>query len=234
MADYPVQIAPSLMCADLCNFGDNVRRLEACGVDMFHLDIMDGHFVPNMVLGLEIIRQIRPRTAVPFDAHLMVENAEFFVQQFLEIGVQQISVHAESVVHLDRMLARIREHGVRAGVALNPATPLDVLTYVLERLDFVLIMTVNPGFAGQRLVPAGLRKIADCRRFLDDHGISIPIQVDGNVSFEHIPEMIAAGASILVGGSGSVFYKGDSIENNIARMREAIEQGVRLRRSRQG
>lgn len=224
-----VRIAPSLMCAGLLHFEDSLRRLEECGADLFHIDMMDAHFVPNMTFGLEILRQARPKTKTPFDVHLMVENSDFFVEEFARIGVQQISVHPESAVHLDRTLALIREHGIQAGVALNPATPLSAFDYVLERMDFVMLMMVNPGFAGQRLVPSGIRKIADCAAYLDARGLEIPIEVDGNVSLENIPNMVAAGAEILVAGTSSVFRSEGSLQENFRRTREAIAEGKRMK-----
>ena len=222
-----VQIAPSLMCCDLCHFEDSVRALERAGADLLHIDLMDAHFTPNMPLGLEILKQLRPRTALPFDAHLMVNLNDFFVRQMAEIGAQMVSIHVESSVHLDRSLGLIRDLGMKAGAALNPATPLRALEYVIGRLDFVLLMTVNPGFAGQALVPSGLAKIAACRKFLDERGgEKIPIEVDGNVSFAHIPRMVAAGADILVAGTSSVFHAGASPGVNMAKTRAAIEEGL--------
>jgi ribulose-phosphate 3-epimerase len=160
----------------------------------------------------------------------MVDNNDFFVQKMAAIGIQQISVHAESAVHLDRMLTLIRSFGIRSGVALNPSTPLSALTYVLEQMDFVLIMTVNPGFAGQQMVPSAYRKIADCRVLLEDYGANIPIEVDGNVSFEKIPRMVAAGADILVAGTSSIFHTDGTLLENAQRTRHAIAQGLEMRR----
>ncbi len=221
-----IQIAPSVMCADLCNLEADIRSLESCGIDLFHFDLMDAHFVPNMPIGLALLEQLRAKTTSAFDVHLMVENNDFFVDAVTKIGVQQIAVHVESARHLDRTLSVIQANGIRAGAALNPATPLSTLGYVVERLDFVLIMTVNPGFAGQQLVPAALRKISGCREFLDKRGLSVPIEVDGNVSFNNIPKMIEAGANILVGGTSSVFHKTGSRSENIARIQHAIEKGL--------
>jgi ribulose-phosphate 3-epimerase len=218
------------MCCDLCRLEESVRDLEALGVDCLHLDIMDGRFTPNMPLGLEELRQLRSRTPLAFDAHLMVEDNDFFVRRMIEIGVQRISVHVESAVHLDRTLALIRDNGVQAGAALNPATPLSHLEYVIDRLDFVLIMTVNPGFAGQKLIHSTLRKIAACRALLRDRtDAHIPIQVDGNVSFANIPPMVAAGANILVAGSSSLFHTGGSLSENIEKTRQAVAAGLSLR-----
>ena len=191
---------------------------------------MDAHFVPNMPLGLETLRRLRPKTALPFDAHLMVENNSFFIRELVSIGVQLISVHAETCLHLDRVLSLIRDHGVRAGVALNPATPLSVLEYVLEKTDFVLLMTVNPGYAGQKLVPSTLEKIAQCREMIDRSGLKIAIQVDGNVSFENIPKMVAAGADILVAGTSSLFHAGATLRENLAKTDEAILTGITMRK----
>ncbi|MDE0555723.1 MAG: ribulose-phosphate 3-epimerase [Candidatus Poribacteria bacterium] len=220
-----IQIAPSVMCADLCNLETDIRELETAGIDMLHFDLMDAHFVPNMPIGLALVQQLRSKTDCTFDIHLMVENNDFFVGAVAEIGVQQIAVHVESATHLDRTLSVIQAHDIKAGAALNPATPLSALDYVLDRLDFVLIMTVNPGFAGQKVVPATLRKIAECRAFLDKRGVDLPIEVDGNVNFENIPKMVSAGADILVGGTSSVFHESGSRTENIQRTRQAIALG---------
>lgn len=225
-----IRLAPSVMCADLCNLEADIRQLEVSGIDMLHFDLMDAHFVPNMPIGLALIEQLRPKTACAFDIHLMVENNDFFVEAVANIGVQQIAVHVESATHLDRTLAVIHAHGIKSGAALNPATPLSALDYVLERLDFVLIMSVNPGFAGQKLVPATLRKISECRALLANRGVTLPIEVDGNVSFENIPKMVAAGADILVGGTSSVFHKSGSSAENIQRTQQAIAAGLARRR----
>ena len=221
-----IRLAPSVMCADLCNLETAIRELEASGMDLLHFDLMDAHFVPNMPIGLALIEQLRPKTDCAFDIHLMVENNDFFVEAVAKIGVQQIAVHVESATHLDRTLAVIQAHGIKAGAALNPATPLSALDYVLARLDFVLIMTVNPGFAGQKLVPATLRKISECRALLENRGVTLPIEVDGNVSFENIPKMVAAGADILVGGTSSVFHTSGLRCENIQRIEQAIEAGL--------
>ena len=225
-----IHIAPSVMCADLCNLEADIRELETAGIDMLHFDLMDAHFVPNMPIGLVLIQQLRTKTDCPFDIHLMVENNDFFVDTVAEIGVQQIAVHVESATHLDRTLSLIQEHNIKAGAALNPATPLSALDYVLDRLDFVLIMTVNPGFAGQKMVPATLRKIAECRAFFDKRGIDLPIEVDGNVSFENIPKMVSAGADILVGGTSSVFHKSGSRTENVQQTQQAIALGLAERK----
>lgn len=224
-----VRIAPSLMCCDQTHFEESVRSLERIGVDLLHLDIMDTRFAPNMPLGLEVIKQLRPQTDLPFDVHLMVEDNDFFIEQFSRIGVQMISVHAESAIHLDRTLSRIKDLGIEAGVALNPATPLSALDYVLEKLDFVMLMTVNPGYAGQKLVESTLDKIAQCRRYLDNFDVDIHIEVDGNVSFENIPRMVAAGADILVAGTSSLFHPASSLKENLAKTNESIAEGLRRR-----
>jgi ribulose-phosphate 3-epimerase len=222
------------MCADACRLGEEVRTLEDLGADSLHFDLMDGHFVPNMPMGLGILAALRGKTHLPFDVHLMVEKNDWFIEEIAKIGAEQISVHAESAVHLDRSLALIRSHGIRAGVALNPATPLSALDYVVDRLDVVLLMTVNPGFAGQTLVPATLQKIADCRACLGERGSRALIEVDGNVSFENVPEMVAAGADILVAGSSSLYSKGASLRQNMERLRASGRDGLQRRSLRAG
>ncbi len=225
-----IWIEPSIMCADAGHLADEIRRLEALGVHALHIDIMDAHFVPNLPLGLGMIEQIRPLTALPFDAHLMVEDPAFFIPLLAKIGVQYVSVHLEAMPHADRVLAMIRDHGMQAGLAFNPATPLDALDYLYPRLDFVLIMTVNPGFAGQQLVPTALKKIADCRARLAALGSTIPIQVDGNVSFDNIPAMVAAGGDWLIAGTSSLFSKHASRKENMARALEAAATGLAQRK----
>ncbi len=225
-----IEIAPSMMCVDALNFEAELRRVEALDVDMLHMDVMDGHFVPNMPLGIGVLERLRAKTTLPIDVHLMVEDNDFFVDLLRDCGVNRISVHVESCPHLDRTLAHIRDIGAQAGAAINPATPVTAIEYVLERLDYVLVMTVNPGFAGQKLTPASIRKIAECRRMLDERGYGhLPIQVDGNVSFENIPPMVAAGAANLVAGTSSIFHASASCRDNMTRMRQAIDQGLAQR-----
>jgi ribulose-phosphate 3-epimerase len=208
---------------------EEVRQLEQLGVSMLHWDIMDAHFVQNMPCGLLLLQLTRSQTRLPFDVHLMVENSEFFVCELAKIGVQMISIHYEATRHCDRTLSMIRETGAMAGLALNPSTPLGVLEYVTDLVNFVLIMTVNPGFAGQKLTTSGLRKIADCRAWLTSRSLGMPIEVDGNVSFEHIPKMIAHGADILVAGSSSLFDAEASQKENMSRIAALILTGLQMR-----
>jgi ribulose-phosphate 3-epimerase len=228
----PIWIQPSIMCADVGHLADDIRRLEEIGVHSLHLDVMDAHFVPNMPLGLGTIEEIRSMTALPLDAHLMVDDPAFFIPKIAEMGIEYASVHIETMQHADRVLGMIRDHGMKAGLAFNPATLLDPLDYLAERLDFVLIMTVNPGFAGQKLVPCAIKKIAECRAKLDELGLDIPIQVDGNVSFENIPKMVEAGGDWLVAGSSSLFSKEAPRKDNMARAMQAAAVGLAARKPR--
>ncbi len=222
-----IEIAPSMMCVDPLNFEAALRQVEATGVDMLHMDIMDAHFVPNMPMGLAVLEALKSKTDLPLDVHLMVQDNDFFVGLLKETAPERISVHLETCPHLDRTLAMIRENGSQAGVAINPSTPLEAIEYVLERIDYVLLMTVNPGYAGQKMTPASIRKIKACRQMLDDRGYSnVPIQVDGNVSFENIPAMVAAGAVNLVAGTSSIFRKGATWAENKQKMLAAIEEGL--------
>jgi ribulose-phosphate 3-epimerase len=222
MLKRPVTIAASVATANYLHLEEDFRALEAAGVDYLHIDIMDGQFVPNFSLNLDIMQAARQVTSLPMDVHLMVERPERYLERFVEAGGSIIAVHQEAVTHLQRTLAEIRRLGARAGVALNPATSLQTLEYVMEDLDFLLLMTVNPGAYGQKMVPSALRKIADARALCERHGRDIPISVDGNVSLENAPKMVAAGADFLVGGTSSIFMKGATIAEGTRRLREAI------------
>ncbi len=219
----PLRLSASLACADWLHLERDLRAIAEAGVEMLHIDIMDGAFVPNFALNLDMMRAVRRVCTLPMDVHLMVEAPERYVARFIEAGAAYVIVHQEATRHLQRTLAEIRALGARAGVALNPATPLCTLEYILEDLDLLLIMTVNPGFTGQKLVPATLRKVAEARAMLQARGLDLDIEVDGNVSFEAAPRMIQAGANILVGGTSSLFWPGASISENAARLRKAIQ-----------
>jgi ribulose-phosphate 3-epimerase len=228
-AARPVRVSPSVMCADLCHLEQGIRQLEAAGADLLHIDMADGHFVPNLLLGMDVVRQIKRSTALPVDVHLMVENPDQYIESLAAAGIDYVAVHVEACLHLDRTLTRIREVGMKAGVAINPATPLSSIDYVLERLDFILLMTVNPGFAGQKLVASAIRKIADCRRMLTGRFPGTQIMVDGNVSFANIPLMVGAGADILVAGTSSWFASKASLAENVKTTEVAIRDGLERR-----
>jgi len=226
-------ISASLMCADLTRLGEAVAELEAAGVDWLHFDIMDGQFVPNLTFGPDIIAALRPLTKLPLDVHLMVEEPARYAGRFREAGADVLVLSAEACTHLQRSLQQVRDLGARCGAALSPATPLSALEYVLDDVDLILLMTVNPGYAGQKLVPATIGKIARLRQMLAAEGRDIAIQVDGNVSFESAPLMAEAGATIFVAGSSSVFAPGMTLAEATARLRTALGGPVPGQTSRQ-
>ena len=202
--DSKCVISPSLICLDMCNLESQVRLLERCGVGMLHVDILDGHFSPSMPLGLDTVRQLRAKTDLAFDCHVMVTEQDYFVDELLDIGVQQIVFHGETQPHIDGMLNRIHARGVRAGVALKPATPLQSLEYVLEKCDTVLLMLINPGYAfmkGEKQVPYADRKIRELRRMIDSRGLQTRIELDGRISPQNIEDWGAGAADIFVTGS---------------------------------
>ncbi len=228
------RIFPSLICTDPLHRLDAVRELEALGVDGLHVDILDGHFSPSMPLGLDTVRALRQHTGLPFDVHLMVTDNEFFIEEMIALGVERLCFHVESALHVDRLLQRVAAAGIVPGIALKPATPLSVLEYLLERIDFVLLMLINPGFAGHRTetrVPYAVRKVAACRRFLDSRGAGhVAIEVDGRVDFDSIPELVAAGADILVAGTRSLFHPAGTLGENLTRIGSQAATGWTARK----
>lgn len=217
------QLAPSMMCADYRTLGETLEMFEKTGIEYLHIDIMDGVFVKNFTLGTDYCRMLRKMTSIPLDIHLMITEPEWKIDWFEPRPGEYVSVHAESTNHLSRALEKIKSTGAKAMAALNPATPLSALDYILDEIDGVLIMTVNPGFAGQKMIPATLTKISDTRRYLDERGYGyVQIEVDGNVSFENAVKMSRSGADLFVCGSSSVF-SGNNIEANIKKTRACTE-----------
>jgi ribulose-phosphate 3-epimerase len=208
MASDPVLIAPSILSADLGRLADEVRQAEQAGADWIHVDVMDGRFVPNITLGPIVVQAVRRSTTLPVDVHLMIVEPERYVEAFAEAGADVISVHVEASTHLQRTLAEIRRLEKRAGVVLNPHTPEDHVRYVLEDVDVILVMSVNPGFGGQRFLPTVLPKIAALRKAIDRAGLAIDLEVDGGVTPETARQVVEAGARVLVAGS-AVFGKPD-------------------------
>jgi ribulose-phosphate 3-epimerase len=221
-----VQIASSILSADFARLGEQVRAAVAGGADRIHVDVMDGHFVPNLTIGPLVVRALRPITDLPLDVHLMIEQPERLIPEFAKAGADSLTVHVETCPHLHRTIQQIQELGVKAGVTLNPATPLISLQEILPDVDLVLIMSVNPGFGGQSYIPGSTDKIARLRQMLDERGLTqVELEVDGGIKEHNAAEVVAAGATILVIGS-AIFNHKASAAANIAALRERVASAV--------
>ena len=217
-----VKIAPSILSADFARLGEQVHEAEAAGADIIHVDVMDGHFVPNITIGPLVVRAVRAITSLPLHAHLMIEQPERYLAEFIEAGANGLTVHVETCPHLHRTVQQIKELGCKAGVTLNPATPLSSLEEILPEVDHVLVMSVNPGFGGQSYIPRSTHRIARLRAMLDEIGSQAELEVDGGVNLSTVTQVVEAGATVLIAGS-AVFNDRGTVEENIRRLRELAD-----------
>ncbi|VAX33852.1 Ribulose-phosphate 3-epimerase [hydrothermal vent metagenome] len=217
-----VMIAPSILSADFTRLGEEIRKADEAGADMIHIDVMDGHFVPNISVGQEVVRGLRKATGLPFDVHLMIEDPDRYLSDFVNAGADIITVHLEATSHLHRTVQWIKENGKKAGVSINPATPVWSLESILSEVDLVLVMSVNPGFGGQSFIPQSLDKIKTLKRIVRERGLDILIEVDGGVKIDNAREIADAGADILV--MGSAFFNSEDYSEVVRRFR--VENGA--------
>ena len=208
-------LSPSILSADFARLGEEIREMDEAGAQYVHIDVMDGLFVPQISIGLPVLKSIRPITERVLDVHLMIEDPDRYIEDFVKAGADIVTVHAEAAKHLDRTIAKIKEVGAMAGVALNPATPLSALEYVLPQLDMVLIMSVNPGFGGQKFIPYTIEKLCNLKKIIKSRSLSIDVEVDGGVNLENASRILDAGANILVAGSAVFSNETGSITDNV-------------------
>ncbi|NLK51745.1 MAG: ribulose-phosphate 3-epimerase [Syntrophomonadaceae bacterium] len=213
-----LKLAPSILSADFSSLGEQVKQVERAGADYLHIDVMDGHFVPNITIGPLVVSALRPISHLVFDVHLMVEQPERYVEDFVRAGADLVTIHVEACPHLHRSIQQIKDLGVKVGVALNPATSLSCLEYILEELDLVLLMTVNPGFGGQSFIPGVLPKIHQLREMLDQRGLRVQLEVDGGINMETVRDVVEAGAEVLV--AGSAIFQAPSIPQAVRLLRD--------------
>lgn len=218
-ANPAVRIAPSILSADFARLGEEVRAIEAAGADWVHIDVMDGHFVPNLTIGPMVVKALRPHSTLPFDVHLMISPVDHFLDAFAAAGADVITVHPEAGPHIHRSIQHIKSLGKQAGVSLNPATPAKMLDYLIDEIDLVLIMSVNPGFGGQSFISSQLRKIEAVRKTIDKSGRDIRLEVDGGIDATTAPLAISAGADVLVAGTATFKGGPDAYADNIRRLR---------------
>lgn len=215
------KIAPSILSADFTKLGEEIKAVEKAGADYIHIDVMDGHFVPNITVGPMIVQAARKATDLPLDVHLMIENPELYIDDFVQAGSDLITVHAETVTHLHRLLGVIRDAGAKAGAALNPSTPLSSIEYVLGQLDMVVLMTVNPGFGGQSFIPEVVPKIRELKKMIAQKGMDLDIEVDGGITVDNIAQVAQAGANVFV--AGSAVFGSNNYAETISMMRKNLE-----------
>ena len=213
-----IKLAPSILSADFARLLEDVKKVEKAGCEYLHIDVMDGHFVPNITLGPGIVKSLRKDVNMVFDAHLMIENPDNYIKEFADAGCDIIVVHQEACTHLHRTIQNIKSHGIKAGVALNPATPIETIKYVLQDVDMVLLMSVNPGFGGQSYIPVVTEKIKELKALIDKMTLDIDIEVDGGVKPSNIAEVVNAGANVIV--AGSAIFNAGNIDEAVKSLRE--------------
>jgi len=216
-----IKLAPSILSADFARLGEQIDEVARAGADYIHVDVMDGHFVPNITIGASVVASIRPVTSLPLDVHLMIEHPERYISEFVQAGADIITVHVEASPHLQGTIQLIKKLGAKAGVSLNPPTPLSAVEEFIPHVDLVLIMSVNPGFGGQSFIPETLLRIANMRKMLDDRKLSAELEVDGGITADNAPDIVKAGANVLVAGN-SIFRAEEGISRAIRRLREAV------------